>query len=189
MKKTILLLMKKTTLLLTAVATVFAVEATPAFAADPDVSPMGACGYGDYNYVNTSYGYVFTRASGTQSAVSGDPGVTISISTSTSFTVSGTLGGNTQISASIVVLTVQQSMSISITAGFTRTTTNSGAFQVPWDWTNRRNAQDRRAEILGQRHEVTAPGSATAATVNTSAGRLQRTAGRLVLQDHQALTT
>ncbi len=139
MKKTTLLLMRKTTLLLTVVATFFAVgAATPAFAADPDpdISPMGACGYNDYNYVNRSYGYVFTRASGSRSAVSGDPGVTLTISTSTAFTVTGTIGSNTQISVSMVILTVQQSLNVSITAGFTRTTTNSGAWTVPASYTN-----------------------------------------------------
>jgi hypothetical protein len=80
-------------------------------------------------------GYVFTRASGHPVRVSGDPGVTLTISTSTTFTVIGTIGANAQISGSVVVLTVQEQINVSITASISRATTNSGAWTVPASYT------------------------------------------------------
>jgi hypothetical protein len=128
--------LKKSSLLLATVTafSAFGATATPALAGPP--TPKMACNLNDYNYVDTSTGYTFTRASGTNASVSGDAGVTLTISTSTTFTVSGTIASNTQLSASVVIITVNQAFNISITTGISRTSTNSGAWTVPASYTN-----------------------------------------------------
>jgi hypothetical protein len=129
--------LKKSSLLLAIVTafSAFGVNATPAFAGPPP-TPQSACGADDYNYVDTSTGYTFTRASGNNASVSGDAGVTLTISTSTTFTVGGTIASNSQVSASIVIMTVSQALNISLTASISRTSTNSGAWTVPASYTN-----------------------------------------------------
>jgi hypothetical protein len=112
--------------------------ATPAMAASDLglITPQGVCGAGDYNYEAVADSYTFTRASGNNSVVTGDPGVTLSISKTTTFTVGGTLGGTSSISASVVVATIQQQLNYSITASLSGTTTDSGTWTVPSDYTN-----------------------------------------------------
>jgi hypothetical protein len=99
-------------------------------------SPRAACGAGDYNYQAVADTYVFTRASGANAVVSGDPGVTLSISKTTTYTVGGTLGGTSSISGSVIVATIQQQLNYSITATMSGTTTNSGSWTVPASYTN-----------------------------------------------------
>jgi hypothetical protein len=128
--------LKKSSLLLATVTALTAFGATAIPALAEEVTPQAACGPNDFNYVDTSTGYTFTRASGNNASVSGDAGVTLSISTSTTFTVSGTIGSSTGLSASIVILTVKQDLNISITASISRTSTNSGSWTVPNSYTN-----------------------------------------------------
>lgn len=106
-----------------------------------------ACGPNDFNYKTVGDAWTFTRANGTRAVVSGDPGVTLTISTTTTYTVGGTLGGNTQVSASIVILTIQQQLNYSITASLSGTTANSGSWTVPNSYTN-----GGRLEIGGRKH-------------------------------------
>jgi hypothetical protein len=100
------------------------------------VHPHAACGASDYNYVDIDNGRTFTRASGPNSAVSGDPGVTLTISRTTTFTVGGSLGATMAISASAIVATVQQSINVTLTASISGTSTSSGAWTVPDSYTN-----------------------------------------------------
>lgn len=139
-----------------ATATAFAALAiggitTPGYAmaarGQGSVTPQGACSAGDFNYVAVGDQWGFTRASGSNSAVSGDPGVTLTISRSRTFTVGGTLGGTSSISASVVVFTVQQQYDYSITASFSGTSTSSGSWTVPANYTN-----GGRLEIGARKH-------------------------------------
>lgn len=115
--------------------------------AAPAPAMAAACGAGDFNYKTVGDKYTFTRANGTRAVVNGDPGVTLTISTTTTYTVGGTLGGTSQISASIVILTIQQQMNYSITASLSGTTANSGAWTVPKSYTN-----GGRLEIGARKH-------------------------------------
>ena len=121
----------------------------PAFADAPKVGPTtnAACPNGGTTYRTVGDDYTFTRAAGNQAVVSGDPGVTLQISKTISFTVGGTLGGNTTVSASAVVLTVQQQLNYSITGSYTATSSNSGAWTVPATYTN-----GGRLEIGARKH-------------------------------------
>lgn len=107
--------------------------ATPAMAADNpgSATPQAACGPGDYNYKDVGDVYTFTKASGFNSTVSGDPGITLNISRTTTFTVGGSLGITSSISGSIIVLTAQSQLGITLTASISGTSSSSGSWTVP----------------------------------------------------------
>jgi hypothetical protein len=115
-----------------------ATMASPAMAADSpgSASPHAACGIGDYNYEDVGDVETYSQAPGFYSKVSGDPGVTLSISRSVVFTVSGSLGATSSISGSVIVLTAQQQLNVTLTATISGTSSTSGAWTVPANYTN-----------------------------------------------------
>ena len=113
-------------------------------------TPKAACGIGDYNYEDVGDIRTFTRASGFNSAVSGDPGVTLTISRTTTFTVSGSLGATSSISGSVIVLTAQQQLNVTLTATFSGQSSSSGSWTVPSSYTN-----GGKLEIGSRKHRGT----------------------------------
>jgi hypothetical protein len=100
------------------------------------ITPHAACGAADYNYVDTGDTRTFARASGAHSSVSGDPGTTLTISRSTTFTVTGSLGVTSSISASAIVATAQSQLNITLSGSVSGTSSSSGAWTVPSSYTN-----------------------------------------------------
>lgn len=96
-----------------------------------DVTPQGLCPGGREVYKASNSAVAFTQASGGNSSVTGGPGVTLSISTSTTFTVSGSIGTNVDITASAAILAIKQGYSVTVQASRSGTTTNSGSWTVP----------------------------------------------------------
>ncbi|GAB3142616.1 hypothetical protein [Marisediminicola antarctica] len=108
---------------------------TSAMAADPgNASPQGLCSGSRIVFKSTTTGGPFVQASQPNSSVSGGPGVTLGISTSTSFTVSGSITATTGITVSNVVASVKADVGVTIGASKTGTTTNSGSWTVPATW-------------------------------------------------------
>ncbi|WP_156109993.1 hypothetical protein, partial [Cryobacterium sp. MLB-32] len=122
--------MKKTvaTVIVTAVMVVV-VGATSATAADP--SPQSLCSGSRVVYQSSTTGGPFVQASQANSSVTGGPGVTLGISTSTSFTVSGSITATTGISVSNVIASVKADVGVTIGSSKTGSTTNSGSWTVP----------------------------------------------------------
>lgn len=99
-----------------------------------EVSPASLCS-GSYTFFKTNNtGIQFTQASQPNSSVTGGPGVTLSISTSTTFTVSGTVSASAEVSTSAIFASVSATMGVSITNSKSGTTTNSGSWTVPSNW-------------------------------------------------------
>lgn len=82
-------------------------------------------------YKSSSSAGSFTQASGANSSVTGGPGVTLAISTSTTFTVSGSITATTGVTVSNVVASVKADVGVTIGASKSGTTTNSGSWTVP----------------------------------------------------------
>lgn len=95
------------------------------------VVPYSQCPNGGTMYKAIKDSYKFKQASGSRSRVSGDPGVTLRISTSRTFSVSGTISSTSSVSASVVLATVQSQLGFSISTSFSGTTENSGSWKVP----------------------------------------------------------
>lgn len=97
-------------------------------------SPDSLCS-GDL-YVNraTNASITFTQASGPNSSVTGGPGVTLGISTSTTFTVGGSITASAEVDASAVVAAVKVSTGVTITTSKSGTTAVSGSWTVPSNW-------------------------------------------------------
>jgi hypothetical protein len=128
--------MKKIFAVAAVAAALFTGSVAPAYAAEPvsaavPASTQSLCPGNYVHYTVASSGYNFQQATGSMSYVSGDTGVTLSISTSTSFTVSGSLTTTGSITASSVVASVQASVGVTVTQTKSGTTTNSGAWTVP----------------------------------------------------------
>jgi hypothetical protein len=85
-------------------------------------------------YRATHTGTSFAQASGANSAVTGGPGVTLTISRSTTFTVGGSITTTGGISASAVVATVKADIGVTVQSSRSGTTTNSGAWRVPGNY-------------------------------------------------------
>lgn len=108
-------------------------DAAPSTAA---MTPDSACPNGGVAWEDEGDTYSFTQASGSNSRVSGDPGVTLSISTSTAFTETGSIGTATGITTSDVITTVKTDVNVTISKGYTKTSSNSGSWTVPASYTN-----------------------------------------------------
>ena len=91
------------------------------------------------------------------------------------------------ISESIVIATVQQQISVSITATYTKATTNSGSLHGPGDLHQRRQPHHRCPQVLRHRLQYARRDLYLEQRHPHQLGELQRPAGRLVLQDRQAL--
>jgi hypothetical protein len=112
--------------------------ATPEIAG-PDVSsgtvsPDGLCSGSRVVYRTANSSITFTRASQSNASVTGNGGVTIGISTSTTFTVSGSITTTADVTLSAVVGSVKSSMGVTIGASRSGTTSNSGSWTVPTSW-------------------------------------------------------
>lgn len=109
--------------------------ATTASADDaPPISPLSLCSGSNIIYKTSNASTTFTQASQSNSSVTGGPGVTLAISTSATFTVSGTISSSVDVTASTVVASVKSSLGVSITTSKSGTTTNSGSWVVPLDY-------------------------------------------------------
>lgn len=107
---------------------------TAAMAAPVQSSVQTQCPQGGTEYEATNDSSAFTQASGSNSSVSGGPNVKLSISTSTTYTVTGTLGATTTITASAVIGSVSQAFNVSIAESKSGTTSVGGAWTVPADY-------------------------------------------------------
>lgn len=110
---------------------------TTAFAAAPAsvvgtalASPDSQCS-GSLTVYRSSASTAFTQASGPNSSVVGSTGVTIGISTSTTFTVGGSITASSTVSASAAIASVSATYGATITATKSGTTTSSGSWMVP----------------------------------------------------------
>jgi hypothetical protein len=79
--------------------------------------------------------YKFTQASGSGSGVIGGPGVTLTISRSTSFTVSDSVETTGGFTASIDIAAVNAAISPTVGVSFSGESTSSGAWTVPSSYT------------------------------------------------------
>ncbi|GAA4682436.1 hypothetical protein GCM10025780_29880 [Frondihabitans cladoniiphilus] len=76
----------------------------------------------------------FTQASGANSAVTGQGGVTLSISRSTTFTVSGTFTSTTGVTVSAGLAAIKEDIGVSVGVSHSGTSTSSGSWTVPSNW-------------------------------------------------------
>ncbi len=97
-------------------------------------SPNGLCEGGVVSRKATETLTNFTIATGRDSTVSGDSGVTLTISRSTTFGVTGTISSTTSVSASDVITTVKEDVGVSVAATKSGTSSTSGAWKVPSAW-------------------------------------------------------
>lgn len=105
---------------------------TAAMAADAgDISPNSLCSGSRTVFQSRVSSSPFVQASGYNSSVTGGPGVTLVISTSTTFTVSGSITATTGISVSNVVASVKADVGVTIGQSKSGTTSNSGSWTVP----------------------------------------------------------
>jgi hypothetical protein len=112
-----------------------AASAAPGKAADDgQVRPNAECSGSNIVYKTTGVSSVFTQAAGSLSSVTGGPGVTLEISTSETFEVSGSISATTSVSLSSVVASVQQDVGVTIGVSKSGTTTNAGSWTVPSDY-------------------------------------------------------
>jgi len=115
----------------------------PGAAGAPGAADLGSrvgasrslCSGGRVFYRASHTGTAFAQASGANSAVTGGPGVTLTISRSTTFTVGGSITSTGGISASAVIATVKADVGVTVQASRSGTTTNSGAWRVPGNYT------------------------------------------------------
>lgn len=109
----------------------FADTATNPTAQSSTPSPQSLCSGSLIVYHSSTGAGAFSQASGPNSAVTGSAGVTLAISTSTSYTVSGSITATAGVSVSNVVATVKADVGVTIGQSKTGTTTNSGSWTVP----------------------------------------------------------
>lgn len=124
--------MKKT--LATAIVAALVVLGGPTSAMAADPSPQGLCSGSRIVFKSSTTSSPFVQASQANSSVTGGPGVTLGISTSTSFTVSGSITATTGITVSNVVASVKADIGVTVGTQKTGTTTNNGAWTVPSTW-------------------------------------------------------
>jgi hypothetical protein len=106
--------------------------AAPANAADSGtVTPQSVCSGDYYFYKANITSHEWTQASQSNSSVTGGPGVTLAISTSTTFTVSGSITITGEVSLSDTIVSVKASVGATIGKSKSGTTTNSGSWTVP----------------------------------------------------------
>lgn len=132
------------------------------------ITPLSVCS-GDYYYNKATIGSMtFTQASGPNSSVSGGPGVTLRISTSTTYTVSGTISASAEVDASAVIAAVKVAAGVAITQSRSTTTSVDGAFTVPGNWVLGRLAigAEKYRGIVTKYHELR---SCAVSQVGTSA--------------------
>ncbi|WP_299958652.1 hypothetical protein [uncultured Modestobacter sp.] len=91
---------------------------------------QGLC-EGGYVNVASNTGVGFQQATGLNSSITGNRGVTLAISTSTTFTVTGTVSANTDISVGAALAAVKVNTGVSVAASKAGTTSASGAWVVP----------------------------------------------------------
>lgn len=106
----------------------------PALAATApsDDAPTKSLCSGSRTYTKaTNTGVAFQQAGGDYSSVTGGPGVHLSISTTRTFTVSGTITSTAEVSADAVIASVKSGVGVSIGKSQSGTTTNSGLWVVP----------------------------------------------------------
>ena len=106
---------------------------TPSDALTP-ASTQSECSGSRTVYQSTKDGGVFTQAAQSNSSVSGQGGITIGISTSTTFTVGGSFTTTAGVSASTIVATVKADFAVTVQASRSSTTSNSGSWTVPESW-------------------------------------------------------
>jgi hypothetical protein len=82
-------------------------------------------------YKASNSSITFTQASGSNSSVTGGPGITLTISRATTFTVGGSLGASIDVSGSIEVVTIKQAYNVTLTASKSGTSTSTGSWTVP----------------------------------------------------------
>lgn len=73
----------------------------------------------------------FKQASGNNSSVTGGPGVTLTISKSTTFTVGGSISGTADLSVGAVIAAVKGALGVTIQGSRAGTSSTSGAWKVP----------------------------------------------------------
>lgn len=112
----------------------------PAMAADDNagvsVSPNSACPNGAVVWEDEGDTYTWVQASGNNARVSGDPGVTLGISTTTSYSETGSISVSSGITVSDVITTVKTDVGVTISQGYSMTTSSSGSWTVPASYTN-----------------------------------------------------
>jgi len=114
-----------------ALVAIFALGLGVAPASASEAGPLSLCSGSNQKNTANNKSITFTRASGANSSVTGGPGVTLTISKSTTFSVSGSITGSSSVSASVVVATVQAQVGATIGASYSGTSSSSGAWTVP----------------------------------------------------------
>lgn len=89
------------------------------------------CSGGRTVYRASNSSITFTQAKGTNSSITGGPGITLTISRATTFTVGGSIGASADVSASAEIVTVKQAFNVTLTASKSGTSTSSGSWKVP----------------------------------------------------------
>lgn len=97
---------------------------------DNGIAPMALCSGGRVVVKNSLTSY-FKRANGDFSSVSGDPGVTLALSTSRTYTVTGTVTASATVTASVAVASASATAGGSVAASYAGTTQASGSWTVP----------------------------------------------------------
>lgn len=103
---------------------------TPAAHAD-EPTPKSLCAGGRVVYKASKAGSGFVRASGKNAATTGGPGVTLTISTTDTYTVGGSLTTTTGISAGSVVASVKADIGVTLQSSRSGTTSSTGSWKVP----------------------------------------------------------
>lgn len=100
-----------------------------------NVSTTLACVPGRTTYVTTASANGFQRASGANASVTGSAGVTLSISTTTTFTVGGSVTGTVDVGVSaawkLISAKLGGAVAVGVNASFAGASTSTGAWTVP----------------------------------------------------------
>ena len=95
------------------------------------VSPNSQCSGSRTYYTVKSTGSTFQQAAGANSAVTGSTGVRLSISTSTTFEVSGSVTSSSSITVSAGVAAIQAQVGVTVGVKKSGTTSTGGSWTVP----------------------------------------------------------
>lgn len=134
-------------LITTAVAAGLLLAGAPAEASEPlpprpagadlgggHVTPQALCDGRAYYTTKVTSGPTFKQAKQSGAAVTGGPGVTLSITRSKSFTVSGSVTGTAGFDAGAIIAKASASVGVTLGASYSSTITHGGSWKVPRTW-------------------------------------------------------